>query len=86
MLFPLVVVIINLFLHFNGVLCSSAICRFELRIRIALSADKLILIPRVRNTDSKAFSFTFALRNYLPVSDIRFTSLQYYLLCPFLKL
>ncbi|KAH6824262.1 Galactose mutarotase-like superfamily protein [Perilla frutescens var. hirtella] len=44
--------------------------RFELRIRISLSADRLTLIPRVRNTDSKAFSFTFALRNYLPVSDI----------------
>lgn len=44
--------------------------RFELRVRISLSADRLTLIPRVRNTDSKAFSFTFALRNYLPVSDI----------------
>jgi len=28
------------------------------------------LIPRVRNIDSKAFSFMFALRNYLYVSDI----------------
>ncbi|XP_057791724.1 putative glucose-6-phosphate 1-epimerase isoform X2 [Salvia miltiorrhiza] len=44
--------------------------RFELRIRISLSAGKLIWIPRVRNTDSKPFSFTFALRNYMPVSDI----------------
>ncbi|KAK4477367.1 hypothetical protein RD792_016588 [Penstemon davidsonii] len=44
--------------------------RFELRLRISLSAGKLTLIPRVRNTDSKAFSFTFALRNYLSVSDI----------------
>ncbi|XP_042502683.1 putative glucose-6-phosphate 1-epimerase isoform X2 [Macadamia integrifolia] len=43
---------------------------FELRLRISLSAGKLTLIPRVRNTDSKAFSFTFALRNYLSVSDI----------------
>ncbi|ONI19703.1 hypothetical protein PRUPE_3G292800 [Prunus persica] len=44
---------------------------FELRLRISLSAGKLTLIPRVRNTDSKAFSFTFALSNYLSVSDIR---------------
>ncbi|KAH7532445.1 putative glucose-6-phosphate 1-epimerase [Ziziphus jujuba] len=44
--------------------------RFELRLRISLSAGKLTLIPRVRNLDSKPFSFTFALRNYLSVSDI----------------
>ncbi|KAL0351050.1 UNVERIFIED_CONTAM: putative glucose-6-phosphate 1-epimerase [Sesamum radiatum] len=44
--------------------------RFELRMRISLSAGKLTVIPRVRNTDSKAFSFTFALCNYLSVSDI----------------
>ncbi|GFY87232.1 aldose 1-epimerase family protein [Actinidia rufa] len=44
--------------------------RFELRLRMSLSAGKLTLIPRVRNTDNKAFSFTFALRNYLSVSDI----------------
>lgn len=43
---------------------------FELRLRISLSAGKLILIPRVRNTDNKAFSFAFALCNYLSVSDI----------------
>lgn len=44
---------------------------FELRLRISLSAGKLILIPRVRNTDNKPLSFMFALRNYLSVSDIR---------------
>ncbi|KAK4417813.1 putative glucose-6-phosphate 1-epimerase [Sesamum alatum] len=44
--------------------------RFELRMRISLSAGKLTVIPRVRNTDTKAFSFTFALCNYLSVSDI----------------
>lgn len=44
---------------------------FELRLRVTLSAGKLTLIPRVRNTDSKPFSFTIALRNYLSVSDIR---------------
>lgn len=43
---------------------------FELRLRISLTAGKLTLIPRVRNTDSRAFSFTFAMRNYLLVSDI----------------
>ncbi|KAK1258572.1 hypothetical protein QJS04_geneDACA014846 [Acorus gramineus] len=43
---------------------------FELRLRISLSPGKLTFIPRVRNTDSKAFSFTFALRNYFSVSDV----------------
>ncbi|KAB2610166.1 glucose-6-phosphate 1-epimerase [Pyrus ussuriensis x Pyrus communis] len=44
---------------------------FELRLRVSLNDGKLTLIPRIRNTDSKAFSFTFALINYLYVSDIR---------------
>ncbi|KAI3970423.1 hypothetical protein MKX01_024070 [Papaver californicum] len=43
---------------------------FELRVRVSLSAGKLTLIPRVRNTDSMPFSFRFALRNYLSVSDV----------------
>ncbi|KAJ1422432.1 Glycoside hydrolase-type carbohydrate-binding [Sesbania bispinosa] len=43
---------------------------FEFRLRISLSAGKLILIPRVRNTDNKALSFTLSLSNYLSVSDI----------------
>ncbi|XP_020575061.1 putative glucose-6-phosphate 1-epimerase [Phalaenopsis equestris] len=43
---------------------------FELRLRIILSPGKLTLIPRVRNTDSKQFTFTLGLRNYLSVSDI----------------
>jgi glucose-6-phosphate 1-epimerase len=43
---------------------------FELRLRVTLTAGKLILIPRVRNIDHKPFSFTFALCNYLCVSDI----------------
>ncbi|KAL3629173.1 hypothetical protein CASFOL_026395 [Castilleja foliolosa] len=30
--------------------------RFELRVRISLTAGKLSVIPRVRNTDNKAFS------------------------------
>ncbi|KAF4373280.1 hypothetical protein CsatB_021418 [Cannabis sativa] len=44
--------------------------RFELRLRVTLGSGKLTLIPRVRNLDNKPFSFTFALRNYLSVSDI----------------
>lgn len=44
--------------------------RFELRLRVSLCAGNLTLIPRVRNIDTKAFSFTFALRNYFSVSDI----------------
>lgn len=43
---------------------------FELRLRISISAGKLTFIPRVRNTDNKSFSFMFALRNYLSISDI----------------
>ncbi|KAL0675531.1 hypothetical protein Bca4012_003512 [Brassica carinata] len=43
---------------------------FELRVRISISLGKLTVIPRVRNIDSKPFSFMFALRNYLHVSDI----------------
>ncbi|KAM7267750.1 hypothetical protein ACFE04_009916 [Oxalis oulophora] len=43
---------------------------FELRLRVSISPGKLILIPRVRNTDHKPFSFMFALCNYLSVSDI----------------
>ncbi|KAA8530190.1 hypothetical protein F0562_004899 [Nyssa sinensis] len=45
--------------------------RYELHLRISLSAGKLTLIPCVRNMDNKAFSFTFALHNYLCLSDIR---------------
>ncbi|XP_073154772.1 putative glucose-6-phosphate 1-epimerase isoform X2 [Henckelia pumila] len=44
--------------------------RFELRLRISLTTGKLSLIPRVRNTDNKPFSFSFVLCNYLSVSDI----------------
>ncbi|GAB2226030.1 hypothetical protein Droror1_Dr00021815 [Drosera rotundifolia] len=43
---------------------------FELRLRVCLRPGKLILIPRVRNTANKSFSFKFSLRNYLSVSDI----------------
>lgn len=43
---------------------------FELRLRISLGPGKLTLIPRVRNIDNKSFSFMFALRNYLSISDI----------------
>lgn len=43
---------------------------FELRLRVTLSAGRLTLIPRVRNTDNKTFSFMFTLCNYFSVSDI----------------
>lgn len=45
-------------------------CRFELRLNISLSPGKLTLMPSVRNAGDKSFSFTFAIRNYLSVSDI----------------
>jgi glucose-6-phosphate 1-epimerase len=44
--------------------------RFELRLRISVAPGKLTLIPRVRNLDTKSFSFMFALRNYFSVSDV----------------
>ncbi|KAG6424758.1 hypothetical protein SASPL_115178 [Salvia splendens] len=44
--------------------------RFELRLRISVTAGKLTVIPRVRNVDSKPFSFAVALCSYLSVSDI----------------
>lgn len=59
---------------------------FELRIRISISPGKLTLIPRVRNIDSKAFSFMFALRNYLYVSDIRCVFLSNFFAPDFLLL
>lgn len=43
---------------------------FELRLRVCLGPGKLVLIPRVRNTDTRSLSFTFALHTYLSVSDI----------------
>ncbi|KAH9313029.1 hypothetical protein KI387_028064, partial [Taxus chinensis] len=43
---------------------------FELRLRVCIGHGKLVLIPRVRNTDTKPLSFTFALHTYLSVSDI----------------
>ncbi|KAI3452673.1 hypothetical protein Pfo_009337 [Paulownia fortunei] len=45
-------------------------CRFELRLNISVSPGKLTLIPSVRNAGNKSFSFTFAMHNYLSVSDI----------------
>ncbi|XP_074383661.1 putative glucose-6-phosphate 1-epimerase isoform X1 [Apium graveolens] len=45
-------------------------CSFELRILISLSPGKLSIVPQVKNTDNRSLSFTFAVRNYLSVSDI----------------
>eukprot|EP00249_Psilotum_nudum_P011039 c22932_g2_i1 orf=219-1211(-) len=44
---------------------------FELRLRVALgSGGEISLITRVRNIDSKPFSFTIGLHTYFSVSDI----------------
>ena len=61
-------------------LFAYGFCRFELRLRITVSAGKLTLIPRVRNVDNKAFTFTLALRNYFSVSDVRLAYSILYLL------
>lgn len=45
--------------------------RFELRLRVLLTVDgNLTLISRIRNVNSKPFSFSFAYRTYFSVSDI----------------
>ncbi|KAJ8564624.1 hypothetical protein K7X08_001084 [Anisodus acutangulus] len=49
---------------------KSCTCRFELRLHVSLGPGRLTLIPSVKNTDNKSFSFTFGLHNYLSVSDI----------------
>lgn len=44
---------------------------FELRLRVILSVDgNLTLISRARNVNCKPFTFAFAYRTYLSVSDI----------------
>lgn len=44
---------------------------FEFRLQVALGPDgELALTARVRNTDTKPFSFTAAMHTYLSVSDI----------------
>ncbi|XP_030500760.2 putative glucose-6-phosphate 1-epimerase isoform X1 [Cannabis sativa] len=45
--------------------------RFEIRLRVCLGSEgNLILIPRVRNLDTKPFSFSFAFHTYFAISDI----------------
>ncbi|KAM0012192.1 putative glycoside hydrolase-type carbohydrate-binding protein [Helianthus debilis subsp. tardiflorus] len=55
-----------------GATCLFANDFADLSCVSALGADKLTMIPRVRNVDNKAFTFTLALRNYFSVSDVRF--------------
>ncbi|KAI3416686.1 Glucose-6-phosphate 1-epimerase [Psidium guajava] len=44
---------------------------FEFRLRVALgSGGDLMLTSRIRNTDAKPFTFTFAYHTYFSVSDI----------------
>eukprot|EP00253_Pinus_taeda_P000072 PITA_00072 len=46
---------------------------FEFRLRVVLApGGDLTLISRIRNTDSKPFTFTFAYHTYFSVSDIRY--------------
>lgn len=67
-----------------GLICLCLICcSFELRVRISISPGKLTIIPRVRNTDTKAFSFMFALQNYLYVSDIWYVAFHPFICASF---
>ncbi|TKY63196.1 putative glucose-6-phosphate 1-epimerase [Spatholobus suberectus] len=61
---------VDLVFKSTGVDLKTRPSSFEFRLRISLSAGKLILIPRVRNTDNKALTFTLSISNYLSVSDI----------------
>ncbi|XP_020229326.1 putative glucose-6-phosphate 1-epimerase isoform X1 [Cajanus cajan] len=61
---------VDLVLKSAGVDLKTRPSSFEFRLRISLSAGKLTLIPRVRNTDKKTLSFTLSTSNYLSVSDI----------------
>ncbi|CAA0818270.1 aldose 1-epimerase family protein [Striga hermonthica] len=45
-------------------------CRFEVRLNISISQGKLTLLPSVKNIGNKSFSFAFATRNSLSISDI----------------
>ncbi|KAG4958174.1 hypothetical protein JHK82_035003 [Glycine max] len=45
-------------------------CLFKFWLCISINVGNLILIPEVRSTTNKAFSFSFTLCNYLSVSDI----------------
>ncbi|MFS7957079.1 putative aldose 1-/Glucose-6-phosphate 1-epimerase, galactose mutarotase-like domain superfamily [Helianthus anomalus] len=56
--------------------CTWISFRFELRLRVCVGADKLTMIPRVRNVDNKAFSFTIALCNYFSLSDVSVEGLE----------
>nr|KAJ0189938.1 hypothetical protein LSAT_V11C800449740 [Lactuca sativa] len=46
---------------------------FELRLRVSLGPDKMTIISYIKNTDNASLSFTFALQNYLSVSDMSLT-------------
>ena len=44
---------------------------FEFRLRVVLApSGDLTLISRIRNSDSKPFTFTFAYHTYFSMSDI----------------
>lgn len=46
---------------------------FEFRLRISLAEDGyLTMISRIRNINCKPFSFSFAYRTYISISDIRY--------------
>jgi len=54
------------------ILISSILSSFELRLRVSLAGNGyLTMISRVRNVNSKPFSFSFAYHTYYSVSDIR---------------
>lgn len=54
------------------ILIWSILSSFELRLRVSLSGNGyLTMISRVRNVNSKPFSFSFAYHTYYSVSDIR---------------
>lgn len=56
----------------SNLVMNFGLYSYELRVRVILSVDgSLNLVSRIRNVNSKPFSFSFAYRTYLSVSDIR---------------
>ena len=65
----------NLFFSYfrflNNCYCSCFSFEFHLRVSLGLDGN-LTLISRVRNINSKPFSFSIAYHTYFSISDIRF--------------
>lgn len=61
--------------HFSMINCYCSCFSFEFHLRVSLALDgNLTLISRVRNINSKPFSFSIAYHTYFSISDIRWNT------------